>query len=268
MVETNATISARKVPMEVLSLGFSRTGTSTMQTALRILGVPCYHAFELYDHVDHCADWNRALDAKFSGEGKAFTRVEWDSLLADYGAVTDVPAIAFSEDLIAAYPEAKVVLVERDIDKWYKSFDENVIKHLYDFASNLVANLDKWFLGPPVSVHHRWARGWMRAGTKTEMQQKAKEHYRKHYENVRKITPSSRLLEYELGTGWEPLCQFLGKPIPNVPFPRVNESQAMEAKIQGVVQQGMKSILINSTFYLAPAAAIGVAYWFYGSRSA
>ncbi|KAI1264940.1 efflux pump antibiotic resistance protein [Xylariaceae sp. FL1019] len=267
MARKSVTISARRVPMEVLSLGFSRTGTSTMQTALKILGMPTYHAFELYDHVDHCADWNKALDAKFFGQGKPFLRAEWDNLLADYGAVTDVPAIVFSEELIAAYPEAKVVLVERDIDKWYKSFDENVIRHLYDFVGNLVSKLDRWFLGPPVSVHHRWARGWMRAGTQAEMQQNAKEHYRKHYENVRMCTPSSRLLEYKLGTGWEPLCEFLGKPVPDVPFPHVNESQAMEAKIQGVIQQGIKSILVNSTLYLAPAVAAGVAYWFYGVRS-
>ncbi|KAI1326731.1 efflux pump antibiotic resistance protein [Xylariaceae sp. FL0255] len=250
---------SRKVQMEVLSLGFSRTGTSTMQKALQILGIPCYHAFELYDHVDHCTGWNKALDAKFFGKGKPFGRAEWDELLGDYSAVTDVPAIAFADDLMTVYPEAKVVLVEREIDKWYASFDENVIKHLYDFASNMVAKLDLWFLGPPVSVHHRWVRGWMQSRTKSEMQEKAKAHYRAHYANIRESTEPSRLLEYQLSSGWEPLCQFLGKPVPDVPFPRVNESAAMEAKIQGVVKKGMKSIATNFTFFLVPAIAIVVA---------
>lgn len=252
------------MPMEALSLGFSRTGTSSMQHALQILGIPCYHAFELYDHVEHCPSWNEAIDAKFFQRGKKYTREDWDALLCDYGAVTDVPAIAFSEDLIAAYPEAKVILIERDIDKWYASFDENVIKHLYDFASNLVAKLDVWFLGPPVSVHHGWAKGWMGATTVEEMRAKAKPFYRQHYEHVRQSTPKAHLLEYELGTGWEPLCTFLGKPIPDVPFPRVNESKAMEEKIAGVVAKGKKSIGKHAAMYGVPlSVAIGSLWWFW-----
>jgi hypothetical protein len=234
-----------------------------MQHALQILGLPCYHAFELYDHVEHCPSWNQAIDAKFFNRGKPYAKEDWDRLLGDYGAVTDVPAIAFSEDLITAYPEANVILVERDIDKWYTSFDENVTKHLYDFASNLVANLDIWFLGPPVSVHHGWAKGWMGARTEEEMRSKAKPFYRNHYEHVRQITPKERLLEYKLGSGWEPLCAFLGKPVPDVPFPRVNESAAMEEKIAGVVAKGQQSILKHLALYGLPAVlAIGAVWWY------
>lgn len=236
-----------------------------MQNALQILGIPCYHAFELYSHVDHCAGWNRAIDAKFFNKGKPFERADWDDLLGQYGAITDVPAIAFADELIEAYPEAKVVLVERDVEKWYASFDENVIKHLYDFASNVVAKLDLWFLGPPVTVHHGWATGWMGATTKAEMQSKARKFYKKHYQHIREVTPAGRLLEYQLGSGWEPLCQFLGKPVPEEAFPRVNESAAMEEKIQGVVRQGMRSILVNGMMYGVPVAAALVASWRYAA---
>ena len=37
-----------------------------------------------------------------------------------------MPALAFSEDLIAAYPDAKVVLMERDIESWFTIFDEKL----------------------------------------------------------------------------------------------------------------------------------------------
>ncbi|KAH7028127.1 uncharacterized protein B0I36DRAFT_293064 [Microdochium trichocladiopsis] len=268
-------VAARKVPMRVLSLGFSRTATSSMKAALEILlGAPCYHAFELYDHVDHCATWNAALDAKFSppdqqqgSGGKLFTtQAQWDTVLAGYAAVTDVPAICFADELLAAYPDAKVVLVQRDTEKWFRSFDDNVSRHLYDFASNLVARLDRWYLGPPVSVHHRWARGWMGAGSWNEMRVVSRGFYERHYEHVREITPRSRLLEYELGSGWGPLCEFLGvEEVPDVEFPRVNESAAMDEKIKGVVSKGMLSIASHVVLYGSPVVAALAAGWWFAS---
>ena len=48
------------------------------------------------------------------------------------------------------------------------------------------------------------------------------EGYSNHYSHIRSVVPSSRLLEYTLEDGWEPLCQYLGKPVPNVPYPHEN----------------------------------------------
>lgn len=39
--------------------------------------------------------------------------------------------------------------------------------------------------------------------------------------------PKERLLVMQLGDGWEPLCRFLGKPIPDEPFPRANDSASV-----------------------------------------
>jgi hypothetical protein len=36
------------------------------------------------------------------------------------------------------------------------------------------------------------------------------------------LVPKERLLEWEIGDGWGPLCEFLGKPVPEVPFPHAN----------------------------------------------
>lgn len=43
-----------------------------------------------------------------------------------------------------------------------------------------------------------------------------------HNAQVKRTIPADRLLVYELGSGWEPLCQFLGAEIPNEPFPHTN----------------------------------------------
>lgn len=39
---------------------------------------------------------------------------------------------------------------------------------------------------------------------------------------IRGLVPPDRLLEWDISDGWEPLCKFLGKPVPDVPFPHAN----------------------------------------------
>ena len=50
------------------------------------------------------------------------------------------------------------------------------------------------------------------------------ERYRQAHDEVRRSVSESRRLEYKLGSGWEPLCDFLGVSVPQEPFPNVNES--------------------------------------------
>jgi hypothetical protein len=47
--------------------------------------------------------------------------------------------------------------------------------------------------------------------------------YLEHNAEVRRLVPPGRLLEYQVGQGWEPLCAFLGVPVPQRPFPRLND---------------------------------------------
>lgn len=196
--------------------------------------------------------WIAAFDAKFAGKGEPFTRAQWDQLLAEYGAVTDVPALAFSEELIAVYPEAKVVLVERDVDSWFTSFDDAVVKVMWGKWGPLIGSLDPWFVGPIRDVHLRWAKDWMEVNSADEMRMKAKTKYREYYELMRRMVPRERLLEYELGSGWEPLCNFLGKEVPDVEFPRVNETASMHEKISIIVWRGIRNLLTRVLLWTGP----------------
>ena len=208
--------------------------------------------------------WGEALDAKLSCKGKIFGREEWDQLLGDYSAASDVPVICFAEDLIAAYPEAKVILVERNIDKWYKSFNDTVVKYMYfTYVKWLVILFD-----PPLlrysTMTFKWVRGWLGANSQDEMRAKAKDKYREHYELVRKVTPKDRLLEFKLQDGWKPLCEFLHKPIPDVPFPHVNDTQTLDERISiasrllelHIRQKMIRYAAINSIVLL-----VGVLAW-------
>lgn len=47
-----------------------------------------------------------------------------------------------------------------------------------------------------------------------------------HKDKVRQLVPKEQLLEMDLSDGWEPLCKFLGVPVPNEPFPRANDGAA------------------------------------------
>ena len=269
----------RVVPMKVLSLGMPRTGTAcmalasvliisrllmthlAMQLALQILGYPCYHGLTLIANVRDTEMWNKALDAKFFGKGDPFTRVEWDQLLGNYSAVADLPAVAFPGDLLECYPDAKVVLVKRDIEKWYQSFNEGVIMNVWSPVLRLIARLDSRFVGRLGGTSGRWTEGWFKAHSRQEMQDKAREKYDEHYAFVERVTPSEQLLNFKLEEGWGPLCKFLNKPLPDIGFPRVNESVALSEKIGLIAQRGLKNVLGISLKILIPIALLVIAWW-------
>ncbi|KAL9617638.1 MAG: hypothetical protein Q9204_008472 [Flavoplaca sp. TL-2023a] len=256
----------RKVKMEVLCLSYMRTGTASMYAALNVLNLPCFHSFSLFSRVPDCKFWSAALDAKFFSKGAPFTLTQWDQLLSDYAAVTDVPATPFAEDLIAAYPDAKVILMERDIDSWFTSFDDNIIKPVWARYTQFIGSVDPWYVGPLKDLHMRWVRGWMGANSEEEMRRVAKRHYREHNEMVRRITPKERLLEYKMGSGWGPLCEFLGKDVPGVEFPRVNEAAALQEKIAIILRRGAGNLLKRILILGGPLlVAGGWAIWYRSS---
>ena len=54
-----------------------------------------------------------------------------------------------------------------------------------------------------------------------------------HNEEVRRSVPNERLLVYEPGEGWEPLCDFLGLPVPAAPYPKVNATGDFVSRFPG-----------------------------------
>ncbi|KAL5364409.1 hypothetical protein BJX96DRAFT_178920 [Aspergillus floccosus] len=106
--------------MRVLALGLCETGTESLMEALRILGYnEAYHGWvALFNNPRDYAMWQRGLRAKYDGIGEAFGREEIDRLLGHWQAIWDIPGLCFSEELIKAYPEAKIILTVRDMDEW------------------------------------------------------------------------------------------------------------------------------------------------------
>lgn len=95
------------------------------------------------------------------------------------------------------------------------------------------------------------------------MQEKARQAYRDHYALVRRVTPKSRLLEYQLGDGWGPLCEFLGKPVPDVPFPRVNDSEALQELLTIIIKRGLYDSFRRVVKFVLPLALLALGIWLY-----
>ena len=127
--------------------------------------------------------WHEAAEAKFFpvlGGPKPFDRAEFDQLPEGYAALCDAPFIASATELIEAYPNALVVLVERDIEAWYKSFGSVITANLFNPVLQAIANLDVGFLYQIGRKMKLVIRGYWRVRTKQELQEKARPVYRKH----------------------------------------------------------------------------------------
>ncbi|KAK4500502.1 hypothetical protein PRZ48_008691 [Zasmidium cellare] len=217
-----------KRPIKVLCLGMPRTGTMSLGLALATLGYKCYN------HIEACAyperdmkSWNEALDAKyFGGEGKKYGRNEFARILKGFDAVADGPAVPyFSEDLIEAFPEAKVILTERPVDDWIRSI------------STSVATAWGWWSWPFIVWAEPCAAEWYREAQRLEKvshfsdsftseKKLIRTHYTDYYARIRKICPKERLLDFKLGVhGYKELCEFLGDKQPEGEYPRINESK-------------------------------------------
>lgn len=209
----------RPVEMQVLCLGLSRTATMSLFTALKKLGYNPYHCSVATSNKGHCAHWCESLNAKITGVGRVFGREEFDKLLGNYSAITDMPCVNHYAELLKAYPDAKVILTTRDPDKWVASFESSfyaildsplwtAVKYLLpaamSFRQLILLALTDWTKGHP---HDRAA---LRAAILP------------HNAEIRRIVPPEKLLEHTPKDGWEPLCRFLNKGIPNEPYPYVN----------------------------------------------
>lgn len=73
---------------------------------------------------------------------------------------------------------------------------------------------------------------------------------------VRGLVPPDRLLEWSVQEGWEPLCKFLDKPIPDESFPHVNTKSEGWNKRE---EEWNKTIVSKSIRNMAIALAMLVA---------
>jgi hypothetical protein len=194
------------MPLKVVGSGLGRTGTKSMQTALNMLGFgPCHHMVEVFAHPASMQLW---VDAS---EG----RPDWDLIFRDYHSMVDYPGAHYWREIAGHFPDAKVLHTVRDPDKWFDSTQATIFAprapaSQTDGVTSLQDRFFASFMGP--MREHMHDRAFMT------------DHFRKHTEAVKAAIPAGRLLVYEVGEGWDRLCQFLDVAVPDEPYPSENST--------------------------------------------
>lgn len=190
--------------------------------------------------------------------GRGMTRADWDRLFGPCEAVTDMGSF-FALELIASYPEAKVVLVERDVEAWYRSLEEAVVGTTWGWRADLFARVLAPLLGGGTGLAIRKVLlGFFGARDAAGLRRVARDRYRRHYAEVRAAVPPARLLELDLDDGWAPLCAFLGRPVPDVPFPRRNPREEHLARVRRRQDAFLRMAVGRGIRRAAPWAAVGL----------
>lgn len=207
--------------LNVIGAGFGRTGTLSLKLALDELGLgPCYHMIEVNAHPEHDALWL----ALAKGESR-----DWRPMLRGYASTVDWPTTSIWKDLAAANPQAKIILTLRDAEAWYASAAATIFARMLEFETLRAETLrsDPEAIDPVRRGHMEMVNTLIVENTFGGSLDKdhAIAVFNAHNEEVRRLVPRRRLLVYESGEGWEPLCAFLGVPVPLTPYPKVNTTE-------------------------------------------
>jgi hypothetical protein len=201
-------------------------------------------------------------------------------------AVADAPASCFAAELIEAYPDAKVILnYRKDIDAWHRSVIGTLAEGHAKWIFGFLATFDKeCFWSWHLYLHYLWS-GLFRSldgKTDTGMKRLGKWAYRcelphrrsnhfffcgsshanrsstAHYNMVRGMVPKERMLEWCVEDGWEPLCEFLGKEVPDEEFPKVNTGAGFDGQEKKLIKRWMTGALKNLALVVGSVGAVGV----------
>jgi hypothetical protein len=200
------------VPLSVIGAGFGRTGTKSLKEALEAIGFgPCHHMMEVARNPDQLPYWQAATAGK---------PVDWQAAFANFRSAVDWPACHYWRELAAIWPDAKIILSVRPEQKWWDSFC-NTIKITMDLRDYLPNPQSR---AVSTMAHTIIAEQTFHAPLHDR--QAALAAFRRRSEEVLKEVPSDRLLVFDAAQGWPPLCRFLGVPVPDIPYPHSNSTDA------------------------------------------
>jgi hypothetical protein len=171
----------------IFCIGLNKTGTSSLHTALEMLGYTSLH-------------WGGRPSSiavhRASKHGMPLL-----AYLGDYDAYSDIQSLSLRfDELDEQYPGSKFILTTRDLDGWLDSRRRHVERNQVNREKGtytgqfLVVDYDAWTA-----------------------------QYRDHHARVRAYFADRPrdLLEMDIttGAGWDVLCPFLEIPVPSEPFP-------------------------------------------------
>jgi hypothetical protein len=204
--------------LRVVGAGLGRTGTHSLKLALeQLLGGRCYHMLEVFEHPEHIQHWQDAVDGK---------PIDWDALFEGYTAAVDWPEAAFYEELSERYPDAVVLLsTRRSADAWWDSANATIFEiSRREVPPDVPDSLQRQIKMAHDMFDKTFTPDW-------DDPDAAKRAYEKHNETVRETIAADRLLDWQPGDGWGPICAALDVPVPDEPFPHVNSTDEFRAML-------------------------------------
>ena len=231
--------------LQVIGAGLGRTGTLSIKQALEELGFnPCHHMKEttMYNPRPNQTSYFKDIHLG-RNKGEAL-----EALFGGYKATVDYPGCMFYEDFMKMNPDAKVILTVRDSpEAWVKSVDETIFGGHGEgrwFSGKLHVLLRSLF----VEGHHLFVIRKIMTQThgvnpddpKTDLAQM----YTDWVNRVKETVPAEKLLVFNVKQGWKPLCDFLGVPVPDTPFPRVNSTKQFQSREDWLVKKGLLKLTV------------------------
>ena len=165
------------------------------------------------------------------GEPVEGRKIDWSALFRDFRSTVDWPGCSYWQELAEHFPHARVLHSVRDPERWYESISNTIYRVL---------------TGPPPPPEPAHLRAHHANVTRLILEQTfhgrlddrayAIGIYERHTEAVVNAIPSERLLVFDVKNGWGPLCDFLERPVPDAPFPRVNSTDEFRARFSQASQ--------------------------------
>jgi len=201
--------------LKVVGAGLGRTGTASLKNALeQLTGGACYHMAEV--QPESVPVWHAATRDE---------PVDWEALTSGYSATVDWPAAAFWPELAAANPSAIVLLSTRATpEQWWASMERTIVPVL----NAEVPPDDGTRKAHRAMVREVFARRFTPDWRDPEAAMAA---YTRHNERVRSEASAERLVEWQPGDGWEPICAALRVAVPSDPFPHENSTAEFRARM-------------------------------------
>eukprot|EP00440_Ansanella_granifera_P018117 gb/GFBE01019676.1/.p1 GENE.gb/GFBE01019676.1/~~gb/GFBE01019676.1/.p1 ORF type:complete len:268 (+),score=68.56 gb/GFBE01019676.1/:1-804(+) len=237
---------------DVLDVGAPRTGTQTLSEALQVLGYRTLHSG--YER------WSRAPVCNYLFQNGSLQ----DALqvLDGYDAAMDEPFHLIYREVMDAFPQAKFVLTVSDPETWYQSYLDFMVEARQRQLKKVVAaglkvkramslsteqteltELTEQKRGGDVcELVRNFGCEFDNPQQTPEIKRRCLAGYNQHNARVQEVIPPDRLLVFNMSDGWPSLTTFLGKAVPEQPFPYVdkfNDANAEQTEAVAFLQQGV-----------------------------
>jgi len=221
--------------------GPSKCGTKSVSKAFQILG---YRTCDFKETFVLKQDlWYEYFCENPSDARKKEIIIE---AYAEFDVFLDFPHFSMYDIVKEAYPDTKVVYWKRPFDSWYPSFMQTYsgAEAIWpkDSERDAVKENDpvSWKMFEAVDASNIASFGitvpwrkrddgttWASTSPPELSQENMKKWYDKHFARLEEIDNFEKFVLADLGQGWDAFCKFLGKQVPNQPWPWMNKGASM-----------------------------------------